>query len=641
MNFQNKTVFVSGGAGCIGRVLVAKLLEAGAKVFVGDLKPKPADWSNDILYRQGDLNDLQPWEIEGLNIDTFFHLAATFERSTETYEFWDENYRHNLQLSNHLMGVLRHHEPLKRVVFASSYLIYNSNTFIFDKPATEPVKLAEDYIIQPRNLCGAAKLMHETELDFLNHFEQTGFSSVSARIYRSYGRDTRDIISRWVTACLKGETLTLFNEEGMFDYVMADDVAMGLMKLAQSDITGIINLGRGNARRVSEVVEILQKHFPDVKIKREKADIGYEASQADMTKFKELIGWAPETDLEESIPQIIEFQKAKFSRKPAEVLQPFNVLISSVSRKISCINNTRQGLNKLVEGGKVWGGDNDATCLGRYSIDEFWEMPRLNDLTPQDFVDYCQDNNIRAVIPTRDGELSYFAENKEFFNENGIGVMVSPPQAIITCVDKLSFSEHLINAGFNAIPTYLDMADCLEEKIVVKERFGAGSQSILLGVNKAEIAAGDHTIPLQAIYQPYITGDEFSIDVYVSDKGIAKGAIVRKRDKIINGESQLTTAISNKELEELCCKMSVSIGLYGHSVWQAIKDENGKYWIIECNSRIGGASSLSIAMGLESYYWFLSEAIGRDITDLPFNRSTVNLQQLRAPHDTIAANLGL
>ncbi|HEY9218024.1 MAG TPA: NAD-dependent epimerase/dehydratase family protein, partial [Phenylobacterium sp.] len=248
MRYSGQRVFVTGGAGVIGDTLVRALHAEGANVLVGDLKPRPSDWPGDIAYRQGDLNDLQAWELAAFAPTVIFHLAATFERSVETFEFWDENFRHNLRLSHHLGGLMRGCAGLRRVVFASSYLVYDPDTYIFDHPADAPVILSEEHRIQPRNLCGGAKLIHELELSFLQHFDQTQFTAAAARIFRSYGRGSRDVISRWVRAALKGEPIDVFNPEGLFDYVYADDVAEGLLRLGLSDHVGALNLTRGRAR---------------------------------------------------------------------------------------------------------------------------------------------------------------------------------------------------------------------------------------------------------------------------------------------------------------------------------------------------------------------------------------------------------
>jgi carbamoyl-phosphate synthase large subunit len=177
-----KRVFVSGGAGVIGHVLVSKLLAQGLTVFVGDLKPCPSDWQNGVYYRQGDLNTLTAAEIEHFQPDTFFHLAATFERSEESFPFLEENFHHNVKLSHHLLQCLKNCKTLQRIVFASSYLIYDPQLYQFVTPPKTPTILKEDMLMDPRNLCGMAKLLHERELLFFNHFS-SAVTTVSARIF--------------------------------------------------------------------------------------------------------------------------------------------------------------------------------------------------------------------------------------------------------------------------------------------------------------------------------------------------------------------------------------------------------------------------------------------------------------------------
>ena len=57
------------------------------------------------------------------------------------------------------------------------------------------------------------------------------------------------------------------------------------------------------------VLEILQKHFKNISIHKEEALISYEASQADMEKFYHLTGWKNFRPLEETLPDLIAFEK--------------------------------------------------------------------------------------------------------------------------------------------------------------------------------------------------------------------------------------------------------------------------------------------------------------------------------------------
>lgn len=306
--WNKKRVFVSGGAGVIGTVLVQELLEYGATVLIGDLKPVPKHWK-ELQYREGDLISLTSTEVQNFNPEVFVHLAATFERSEETEGFWQENYHHNIALSHHLMSLLKDLPSLKQVIFASSYLVYDPFLYLFPKPQKSPIVLKENDRIAPRNLCGMAKLLHEQELKFINTF-RPNLQTISARIFRSYGKNSRDIISRWIRSALKNETITVFRPEGIFDYVYAEDVAKALLALSDTTNNGVVNIGSGKARQVKDVVHILKDHFPHLNIKTEESNIPFEASQADMHHFQQLIKqpfhFRP---LEETIPELIAFER--------------------------------------------------------------------------------------------------------------------------------------------------------------------------------------------------------------------------------------------------------------------------------------------------------------------------------------------
>ncbi|MFC5469739.1 NAD-dependent epimerase/dehydratase family protein [Cohnella suwonensis] len=629
---RGKRIFVSGGAGVIGQALIQRLFHMGADLFVGDLKPRPNHWHLDIRYRQGDLNYLTKEELLEFSPHYVFHLAAAFERSTESYDFWNENYRHNVKLSHHVMDCMKEMPELLKVVFASSYLIYDPALYQFAEPQREARSLNEEAAIYPRNQCGAAKLLHEIELRFLSEFRP--FESVCARIYRVYGKNSRDIISRWIQALWQGEKLTVFRKEGIFDYIYADDVAEGLIRLAHSKATGIVNLGTQNARSVNDVLTVLKNYFPSMEYSEEPSDIPFEASQANMDRFMALTGWRPSRQLEETIPELVEHYRARANenvRQPG----PHNLLVTSVSRKVPLIQSVKQAIAKLGSDTELIGADLNPECIGSHFTDRFWEMPPLRELSVETLIDYCKRNHVRSIVPTRDGELLFFSRMKETLAAEGISVMVSGTEAVEACLDKLLFSAIGEEMGFPVIPVALSIEELRHEgSYVVKERFGAGSQKIGLGLSKDEalLHAGQLNQPL---FQPYIEGKEFSVDLYVDSKGTVKGIVARTRDLVLNGESQITTAVDAPLLEQTCVEFASRLGLYGHVVFQIIVDASGQIHIVECNSRFGGASSLSVEMGLDSFYWFILESMGQELESYPFLRSKRNKKLVRYPGDLI------
>lgn len=300
-------VLVTGGAGVIGRPLVGKLLQQGAEIMVVDLKSRPDEWPKNVHYLRNDLNKIEKDKIVKFNPDLCFHLAASFERTEESPQFFQKNFYNNILLSHALLYALKECTQLKRVVFASSYLVYDSSTYLFKRAPKHKVSLSEKGPVKPRNLCGMAKLLHEQELEFVT--AGADFSSVSARIFRVYGKGSQDIISRWIRELVVGRKIKVFSKQGAFDYIYADDVAEGLVKLADSKVEGCVNLGTGESRKVEDILLILKKSYPEMEIEEVYHQGVVEASEADMEKFVKVTGWKPKQTLEKVIPKIISYEK--------------------------------------------------------------------------------------------------------------------------------------------------------------------------------------------------------------------------------------------------------------------------------------------------------------------------------------------
>lgn len=612
--YRGKRVLVTGGAGVIGTELIRKLLAFGVNVMCADLKPRPKSFPVDVNYVQGDANHLTPSQIASFGPQMLFHLATT-ERSVETEDFWDENYIHNLKLSHHIMTLMKQAPNLQKVVFASSYLIYDPSLYMFEGPQDEPRVLVEDTPIYPRNICGAAKLLHELELRFLTSFPSASYSAISARIYRVYGKSSRDIVSRWVRALVQDPqaTLTVFGEEAMFDYIYAGDVAQGLLHLGASRASGITNLGRGQARRVSELLAILKAQFPRMKIERIPSTIPYEAHQADMRRFESLTGWRPPTDLETGVGILIEHERRVVNEAEADV-GPANVLISSVARKVPLVKAYREALAALAIEGSIWGGDLDPNCVARHFCDHFWAMPRLDALDPETLTAFCREHGIRLIVPTRDKELVYFATHAARLAEAGIYVLLGEEDGIRACLDKLDFCTRCEAAGLPVIPTTATLEELSNPsgRYVVKERYGAGSRS--LGLDLDAQAAAAHAAQLdEPIFQPYIPGCEYSIDLYVNRQGQVMEVVPRVRSLVVGGESVVTETREHPALVAASIALAGHFKLRGHAVLQAmvVGDE---FLFIECNPRVGGASRLSFEAGLLTPRWSLLESLGEHLT---------------------------
>lgn len=316
--------------------------------------------------------------------------------------------------------------------------------------------------------------------------------------------------------------------------------------------------------------------------------------------------------------------------------QPVSILITSVSKKVPMVSAVRKAADKYHNCCQVFGADSNNKCSGRFFVDGFWTIPNDNVLRPAHVISWCRQHNVSVIVPSRDGELAFWARYRESLSEAGISVMVSDPQVVANCTDKLEFYKYFSACGFPIIRTMTEADQTGGDRWVVKERFGAGSAKAGIDLNPA--AALEHSLSLESpIFQPYVQGDEISADVYVTFDGAVKGVVLRRRDVVVDGESQVTTTFHESTIEQLCIDMAQSAGFRGHVMFQIIIDAESRPHVIECNCRFGGASTLSIDSGLDSFYWFILESSGIDINDVKVELVPVPMRQIRYAQDKVVA----
>lgn len=315
-----------------------------------------------------------------------------------------------------------------------------------------------------------------------------------------------------------------------------------------------------------------------------------------------------------------------------QTLKRTNALVTSASRKAPLLRAMKNALSQIGESNLVIAGDIDEMAPAQLEADGFWNMPRLCESDLGELIEGCLNRGISIILPTRDGELAFWARHRAKFLEAGIQVIVSSSVAIDLCLDKLKFSRFGFDFGFPIIPSAGTPDEFVNMQLVVKERYGAGSRG--LGLDMTYQQAIEHAKTLdEPIFQPYVTGPEISIDGWLSNRGQVAGVVLRRRDRVVAGESQVTTTFRDTRLEEQAIEILSAIGLCGPVVLQAIVVDGGLQ-VIECNPRFGGASTTAIAAGLNSLYWSLAEAL--DKVESPcFHRVNGEVRQIRLPVDRL------
>src|SRR4029079_12207396 len=128
------------------------------------------------------------------------------------------------------------------------------------------------------------------------------------------------------------------------------------------------------------VVDVLKRHFPNLKTVAAESGIPFEASQADTTLWSKTVGWMPEYTLETAIPEMIGSA----------------LLVTSASRKVPLIRAVKEAAMRLSPEVRVIAGDRDPGAVARYVADHFWKMPDTTDEQLPALLAGCRQRHVTA-----------------------------------------------------------------------------------------------------------------------------------------------------------------------------------------------------------------------------------------------------
>jgi carbamoyl-phosphate synthase large subunit len=310
------------------------------------------------------------------------------------------------------------------------------------------------------------------------------------------------------------------------------------------------------------------------------------------------------------------------------------ILVSSAGGKVPLVEGLSKSLRGSFSNPQIVVADTSADSLSFYFADEKHIVLPATQENLKWHLDFCQTKDIQLVIPTRDGELAFWASNEDSFRKIGVRVAISSSKTISSCSDKELFFQILNSQNLPAIPTSTAVDALPSGRYVVKERFGSASNNIGLNLISEDAISRAKEL-VSPVFQPYICGVEYSVDVWRSQLGDVTICSPRTRDLIIDGEAKVTSTVRHPDLELLSEKLAELLDIKGIAVMQFIVDEQGRIWVIECNARTGGASTASVAAGAPLFELVALDFLDFDYKDLVNSITIKSITQVRAQKDFI------
>jgi len=290
-----------------------------------------------------------------------------------------------------------------------------------------------------------------------------------------------------------------------------------------------------------------------------------------------------------------------------------NILLTCIGKRNYIIDYFKKEIGNK---GKVFTADNLNTAAGIYYADKSFIVPEIkNKNYIKILLKICKKNKVKAILSFIDPELSLLAKHSKKFEKAGIKCIVSNYDAVELCLDKYKFSKRLEKLGIPTIKTF-KKAIIKQKKfpMVAKPRKGSASIKVTKVNNKKELEVLTK-YNKDLIYQEFITGQEWGVDMYVDL--ISKKVInifTKKKIKMVAGETDKAVSEKNKQLSKICEEVVKKLGLVGPIDIDCFETKKG-FVISEINPRFGGGYPLAHACGVNIPKMIINNL--RQITNTP------------------------
>ena len=280
----------------------------------------------------------------------------------------------------------------------------------------------------------------------------------------------------------------------------------------------------------------------------------------------------------------------------------YRTLFTSAGRRVELLQAFREAARREKVDLKIYAADMSDTAPALCFSDVAVRVCRISeeDYVPQLF-QICKENCIDLLIPTIDTDLLKLSKAKQDFEKEGIRILISASDKIAICRDKRYTYDFFRSCGLCAPETFdsLEKYD-LSYPCFIKPKDGSSSINAFRADSMEELKEIAKRVP-DYIIQPYIDGEEYTVDIFCDFDGNAIFITPRLRVAVRSGEVLQTRIVEDDQIVKECRKIIENFKPCGPITVQLIKDRaTGKNYYIEINPRYGGGAPLSMKAGADS-----------------------------------------
>jgi len=244
--------------------------------------------------------------------------------------------------------------------------------------------------------------------------------------------------------------------------------------------------------------------------------------------------------------------------------------------------------------------DCDSLAAGLYAAPKAHLIPRSSspEFLPR-IIEICNREACSLIFCGVEPELPVFAGAAQELQSQGVITVVSEPEVIELCDDKLATARYLCEHGF-ASPVTIPLAHYdsarLSFPVILKPRKGgARSQGVFLVTSEEELRFHRATLGLSDyIVQEYVPGEEYTCGTVTFDRN-CYGVIIMRR-VLRDGDTYKAFVVDEPCIREDVKKAAELLNPFGPCNFQ-LRIKNGQPCIFEINSRCSGTTACRALAG--------------------------------------------
>lgn len=290
-------IFVTGGAGFIGKHLVKSLVEKEHVVTIFD---NFSNSKNDLVLAdlgakiiEGDITERNSLINAAINHDVVVHLAAKISVE-ESIRNPSETFRINVAGTKNVLDTCKNNN-IKKIVVASSAAVYGEGL--------SGISFSEDVEANPISPYGESKKRMEEEIRKFALKNNITYSIL--RFFNIFGigqtPEYAGVITKFVKKIIEDKPLEIFGDGTQTrDFVAVQDVVNSIYNAIMNGKNKTYNIASGRATTLNELAQFMislsGKNLGITYVGEKKGDIKY--SQADISLAKKEIHYSPRYGLE-------------------------------------------------------------------------------------------------------------------------------------------------------------------------------------------------------------------------------------------------------------------------------------------------------------------------------------------------------